>query len=177
MNTVWSTASLPVYLVHTSNPSVPNHPATPATAFCLLVAAGQRTRPKGRGKSSHGGHGAGFAQRSQARRSAWSNRVYDVSIVDMSRRHERVVHLWQLSTSGCPDVVAFSSRRVNVPPDGDLHPAVWSPSQAHERGIHSASTLGRTTAKRTEVRAPEKSEARPARRMGRLVDNAPISVV
>jgi hypothetical protein len=22
---------------------------------------------------------------------------------------------------------------VNVPPDGDFHPAVWAPSQAHER--------------------------------------------
>src|SRR5438132_11584212 len=87
MNTVLVPTGLPVYLVHTSNPSVPNPPAAPATAFALvhafalLVAAGQRTLPssESRGKISHGGHGAGFAQRSQARRSAWPNRVYDVS--------------------------------------------------------------------------------------------------
>src|SRR2546430_14409408 len=87
MNTVLVPTGLPVYLVHTSNPSVPNHPAAPATAFALvhafglLVAACQRTlhSVEGRGSSSHRGHGAGFAQRSQARRSAWPNRVYDVS--------------------------------------------------------------------------------------------------
>src|SRR5437868_4305510 len=87
MNTVLVPSGLPAYLVHTSNPSVPNHPAAPATAFVLvhafglLVAAAQRTLSsvEGRGMDSHGGHGAGFAQRSQARRSAWPNRVYDVS--------------------------------------------------------------------------------------------------
>jgi len=53
MNTVLVPAGLPAYLAHTSNPSVPNHPATPATAFALvhafslLVAARQRTQPKG----------------------------------------------------------------------------------------------------------------------------------
>src|SRR5947207_13876173 len=77
MNTVLVPTGLPVYLVHTSNPSVPNHPAAPATAFALvhalalLVAAGQWTLPsvESRGSNSHRGHGAGFAQRSQARRS------------------------------------------------------------------------------------------------------------
>jgi hypothetical protein len=76
MNAVLVPVGLPVYLVHTSNPSVPNHPTTPTTAFafvqfsCLLVAAGQRTLPvdAGRGMQSHKGHGTGFAQRSQARR-------------------------------------------------------------------------------------------------------------
>src|SRR5439155_25965695 len=37
---------------------------------------------------------------------------------------------------------AFGYRRVNVPPDGDFHPAVWTPSQAHERGIYAASMSG-----------------------------------
>src|SRR5205823_13651196 len=46
----------------------------------------------------------------------------------------RVVHLRQLPTSCCHDAVAFGYRRVNVSPDGDFHPAVWTPSQAHERG-------------------------------------------
>ena len=45
-----------------------------------------------------------------------------------------VVHLRQLPTPCCHDAVAFSHRRVNVPPGGDFHPAVWAPSQAHERG-------------------------------------------
>lgn len=47
-------------------------------------------------------------------------------------RYGRVVHLRQLPTPCCHDAVAFGCRRVNVPPDGDLHPAVWTPSQAHE---------------------------------------------
>jgi len=58
---------------------------------------------------------------------------------DMSRCYGRVVHLRQLSTSCCHDAVAFGYRRVNVPPDGDFHPAVWTPSQAHERGVDAAS--------------------------------------
>jgi hypothetical protein len=52
----------------------------------------------------------------------------------MSRCYGRVVHLRQLSTSCCHDAVAFGCRPVNVRPDGDLHPAVWTPSQTHERG-------------------------------------------
>src|SRR5213078_4831450 len=52
---------------------------------------------------------------------------------DMSRYYGRVVHLRQLSTSCRHGAVAFGYRRVNVPPDGDLHPAVCTPSQAHER--------------------------------------------
>src|SRR5213592_1744440 len=87
MNTVLVPTGLPVFPLLTSPPSVPAHPAAPATAFALvhafglLVAAGQRTllSVENRGNSSHGGLGAGFAQRSQARRSAWPNRVYVVS--------------------------------------------------------------------------------------------------
>jgi hypothetical protein len=52
----------------------------------------------------------------------------------MSRCYGRVVHLRPLSTSCCHDAVAFGCRPVNGRPDGDLHPAVWTPSQAHERG-------------------------------------------
>ena len=59
---------------------------------------------------------------------------------DMSRYYGRVVHLRQLPTSCRHDAVAFGYRRVNVPPDGDLHPAVCTPSQAHERGLQAAST-------------------------------------
>jgi hypothetical protein len=51
-----------------------------------------------------------------------------------SRCYGRVVHLRQLPTPCCHDAVAFGYRRVNVPPDGDFHPAVCTPSQAHERG-------------------------------------------
>ena len=58
-----------------------------------------------------------------------------------SRCYGRVVHLGQLPTSCCHDAVAFDYRRVNVPPDGDFHPAVETPSQAHERGIHPAGSL------------------------------------
>ena len=60
---------------------------------------------------------------------------------DMSRYYGRVVHLRQLPTSCRHDAVAFGYRRVNVPPDGDLHPAVCTPSQAHERGLQSAGRL------------------------------------
>ena len=49
----------------------------------------------------------------------------------MSRYYGRVVHLRQLSTPCCHDAVAFGYRRVNVPPDGDSHPAVCTHSQAH----------------------------------------------
>ena len=52
----------------------------------------------------------------------------------MSRCYGRVVQLRQLPTPRYHDAVAFAYRRVNVPPDGDLHPAVCTPSQAHERG-------------------------------------------
>ena len=50
-----------------------------------------------------------------------------------SHCYGRVVHLRQLPTPCCHDAVAFGYRRVNVPPDGDFHPAVCTPSQAHER--------------------------------------------
>ncbi len=78
MNTVLVQAGLPVYRVHTSNPSVPNHLAASATAFAfvhalsLLVTAGQWTGPPLGGPRSHSflGPGARFAQRSQARQSA-----------------------------------------------------------------------------------------------------------
>jgi hypothetical protein len=60
----------------------------------------------------------------------------------MSRCYGRVVHLRQLSTSCCHDAVAFGYRRVNLPPDGDFHPAVCTPSQAHERGHSCPMPLG-----------------------------------
>ena len=49
LNSVLVPMGLPVYLVHTSNPSVPNHPIVPTTAFVLvhslflLVVASQGT--------------------------------------------------------------------------------------------------------------------------------------
>src|SRR5438477_10164469 len=89
---------------------------------------------------------------------------------DMSRYYGRVVHLRQLPTSCRHDAVAFGYRRGNVPPDGDLHPAVCTPSQAHERDVHVASTWHRRgastenplprklhTVKRPKCRAPAKS--------------------
>jgi len=87
MNTVLVWAGLPAYLVHTSNPSVPNHFAASATAFAfvhacfLLVAAGHWTGPPSGGPREFPfrGLGMGFAQRSQARQSARPNRVYFVS--------------------------------------------------------------------------------------------------
>ncbi len=88
MNAVLARAGLPAYLVHTSNPSVPNHLAASATAFVLvhalslLVAADQWTEPPldGPRSSSCTGRGMGFAQHSQARQSARPNRVYVVSL-------------------------------------------------------------------------------------------------
>jgi hypothetical protein len=52
----------------------------------------------------------------------------------LSRCYGRVVHLRQLPTPCYHDAVAFGFRRVNVLPDGDFHPAVCTPPQAHERG-------------------------------------------
>jgi hypothetical protein len=112
MNAVLAPAGLPVYLVHTSNPSVPNHPTAPATAFALvhafslLVAAGQRTWPPRGGPRNYSFQGLdrGFAQRSQSRRTAWPNRVYVV----FSRYYGRVVHFRQLPTPCCHDAVAVS---------------------------------------------------------------------
>jgi len=62
-------------------PHRPSHDICIRSRFLLLVAASQRTlRPLGRrGSISHGGHGTGFAQSLQARRSVWPNRVHDVS--------------------------------------------------------------------------------------------------
>ena len=56
-------------------------------------------------------------------------------LIVLSRRYGRVVHLQQLSTPCRHDAVAFGCRRVNVPPDGDFHPAVCTPSQAHECAV------------------------------------------
>jgi len=53
---------------------------------------------------------------------------------DTSHCYGPVVHLRQLPTPCCHDAVAFGHRRVNEPPDGDFHPAIWAPSQAHGRG-------------------------------------------
>ena len=50
----------------------------------------------------------------------------------MARGYGRVVPLRQLPTSCCHDAVAFGSRPVNDRPDGDFHPAEWTPSQAYE---------------------------------------------
>ena len=82
----------------------------------------------------------------------------------MPHCYGRVVHLRQLSTSCYHDAVAFGYRRVNVPPDGDLHPAVSTPSQAHERDVYVASAWNRRgdetharelpALKRPEGRAP-----------------------
>ncbi len=52
-------------------------------------------------------------------------------VISRARCYGRVVHLRQLPTPCCHDAVAVGYRRVNVSPDGDLHPAVWTPSQAH----------------------------------------------
>src|SRR5438477_13112067 len=64
---------------------------------------------------------------------------------DMSRYYGRVVLLRQLPTSCRHDAVAFGYRRVNVPPDGDLHPAVCTPSQAHRRGEISPAKIGKNS--------------------------------
>jgi hypothetical protein len=131
-------------------PNVPS-PATPPLqsghlssihAFlCQDHRPGNPAAHRGRrGSSSHAGYDRGFAQRSQARRTAWPNRVHFASL-RASLRYGPLVHLRQLSTPCCHDAVAFGHRRVNEPPDGDFHPAVWAPSQAHERG-HSAPVPG-----------------------------------
>src|SRR6266536_2875011 len=161
MNTVLSPAGLPAYLGHASNPSVSNHPAAPARAFVfvhalfLLRAAGQRTMRvvASRGNVSQLGLGRGFAQRSQARRSAWPNRVYVASCL-----HDTALR------TGCsppaashPVLPRRSSLRLQageLPPGGDFHPAVWSPSQAHERGSVTRRTWGCSDALRlTEPRS------------------------
>ena len=65
----------------------------------------------------------------------------------MSRCYGRVVHLRQLSTSCCHDAVAFGYRRVNVPLDGDFHPAVCTPSQPRSGpAVLLGSALGRQPA-------------------------------
>src|SRR5207244_12597877 len=79
--------ALPAYRAHTSTPSLPNPPTAPTTTFslvhalCLFVVAGHWTESLGRDSRivSSPGHGVGFAQRSQARRSAWLYRVYVAS--------------------------------------------------------------------------------------------------
>ena len=52
---------------------------------------------------------------------------------NMSPHYGRVVHFRLLPTPCCHDAVAFGYRRVNFPPDGDFHPTMCTPSQAHER--------------------------------------------
>jgi len=76
----------------------------------------------------------------------------------MSRRYGRVVHFRQLPTSCRHEAVAFGCRRVNFPPDGDFHPAVCSPSQAHDRepsparSSHAREMAHRSVARRLCIR-------------------------
>ena len=142
MNALLVPAGLPAYCVHASNPSVPNHLATTATAFVLvhafslLVTADQWTEPPlgGSRSSSFQGLGLGFAQQSQARRSARPNRVHFVSCLARHVVTDGFVHFRQLSTPCCHGAVAFSFRRVNDPPGGHFHPTACTPSQAHDCG-------------------------------------------
>jgi hypothetical protein len=72
----------------------------------------------------------------------------------MSRRYGPVVHLRLLPTPCRHDAVAFDCRRVNVPPDRDFHPAVSTPSQAHECG--AAAPLWNS---RHRIRGPGRDDA------------------
>ena len=72
----------------------------------------------------------------------------------LSRCYGRVVHLRQLPTPCYHDAVAFGYRRVNVPPDGDFHPAVCTPPQAHERGQVARSMVGSRAFLRAQVPVP-----------------------
>ena len=62
----------------------------------------------------------------------------------MARGYGRVVQLRQLPTPCGHDAVAFGSRPVNDRPGGDFHPAMWTPSQAHECGGLLALLVHRT---------------------------------
>ena len=146
MNPVLSPTGLPACLVHTSNPSVPNHSTAPARhfgSFTLFSArvcqpadpvALQQQRECFPSRSWPG-------LRNSARRLAGRCSRIGFTLC-LSRCYGRVVHLRQLPTPCCHDAVAFGYRRVNVPPDRDFHPAVCTPSQAHECDAAASLSLG-----------------------------------
>jgi len=63
----------------------------------------------------------------------------------MSGCYGGVVHLRQICIWCCHGAVAFGYRPVNGRPDGDLHPAMWTPSQAHECTAMTVSIAHRPT--------------------------------
>ena len=76
----------------------------------------------------------------------------------------RVVHFRQLPTPCCHDAVAFGFRRVNVPPDGDFHPAMCTPPQTHERGCRHPQAVGTPVAAAGEDIRPRERRFRLAPR-------------
>jgi hypothetical protein len=138
MNTVLVPTGLPAYLVHTFPPFRPQPPRRPSPSICarsrFLSAGGRKPENPARRQrdtlppGSWPGLRTALAGSPVGAAESGSRCVMSV----MSRCYGRVVHLRQLPTSCCHDAVAFGYRPVNVRPDGDLHPAMWTPSQAHE---------------------------------------------
>ena len=141
MNSVLSPAGLPAYLVLTSNPSVPNHSTAPVPPFgfvhlllCSGPLASQPMEPLGSRREF-------IPDRFWLRlRSAVA-----VSPSGVAESDSRCVifHLTLLRT-GCslsaashlvlPRRSCLRFQAGEPPPDRDFHPAVCTPSQAHDCG-------------------------------------------
>ena len=120
-------------------PRHPSHGICTRSRFLLTVTAWQGTLPSEEDRGSLFPRGL-----CQGLRSGSAGSPVDAAksglrcVMSRSLCYGRVVHFRQLPTSCCHDAVAFGCRRVNVPPDGDFHPAVDTPPQAHVRGLQAA---------------------------------------
>src|SRR5438094_5590289 len=62
---------------------------------------------------------------------------------------------------------SLRSQAGELPPDGDFHPAMWTPSQAHERGLSQAAAV---TQARALWNGPEPTPVANPLRSGTLRD-------
>ena len=140
MNAGLPPTGLPAYLAYASCHSVSNHPPVRARpCFRSLFPSARVHCPAGllrqqrRGSSQYGKHGRRDGLRSALAGSSHrlaqsSSRCSSTMILG----YGLAVHLWQLATPCRHDAVAFGHRPVILRPDGDSHPAMQAPSQAHE---------------------------------------------
>jgi hypothetical protein len=129
-----SSSTRPTVLSPITRPSPSRH-FSPSTLF--LWPEGQTRRPCDRGITEGHfppGFGSGLRAALAGSPVGLAESGSRCAMFLRSRCYGPVVHLRLLPTPCCHDAVAFNYRRVNVPPDRDFHPAVRTPSQAHERG-------------------------------------------
>ena len=155
MNTVLLPAGLPALLADASCHSGSNHPPTAKRPFfgsrfasARLCCPGRLPRQGGEPPRRRHGlrNGLRTALAGSSLRLAESSSRGSCS---QAHGYGLAVPLRQPPTPGRHDAVAFGHRPVMPRPDGDFHPAMEAPSQAHARGVYAASTSASRQPNRT----------------------------